>query len=70
MKNLRIEQFVKGTLIEFNDGEIWVVSNGYNAHREEVALKPYNELAKSQNISLAIAYNLEDIKAFAVTIIF
>lgn len=67
MKNLRIEQFVKGTLVEFGNGEIWQVVG--NEYVEEVLMKPYNEIALYEGIE-AYIFGLRYIETNAVTILF
>jgi len=53
-----VEDFPIGSLIHFNDGESWkVVKTGMKSN--EISAKPYNELAKNRNISLAIDFSLE-----------
>lgn len=45
----------KGEIINFKDGESWIITKDENS-RNEVMAKPYNELAKKQNVSLEISF--------------
>lgn len=57
-----------GKILVFKDGEEWIVvpssrmsTHGHPAGRaDEVMIRPSNELAKKNNISLAIAINEKD----------
>jgi len=61
-KNTKITDYAVGMLVHFKDGEVWKVvepskiSTGlFNRKRtDEISIKPYNDLAKKRNVSLAI----------------
>ena len=53
-----VEDFPGGSLIHFNDGESWKVVK-VATKWSKVSAKPYNDLAKNRNISLAIDFSLE-----------
>jgi hypothetical protein len=53
-----VEDFPGGSLIHFNDGESWKVVKAATKW-SKVSAKPYNDLAKNRNISLAIDFSLE-----------
>lgn len=53
-----VEDFPGGSLIHFNDGESWKVVKSATKW-SNISAKPYNELAKNRNISLAIDFSLE-----------
>ena len=53
-----VEDFPGGSLIHFNDGESWKVVK-VATKWSKISAKPYNELAKNRNISLAIDFSLE-----------
>ena len=68
MKNLSIQQFVSGVLVEFNDGEIWkVICN--NNYFECILMKPISNVEKYNDIE-EYEFSLGYIKTNAVTIIF
>ena len=70
MKNLSIEQFVSGTLVEFKDGEIWKVEATNSCRFVNVTMRPYNELAIENSGFSFWTFGLHYIKANAVTILF
>lgn len=53
-----VEDFPGGSLIHFNDGETWKVVKPATKW-SNISAKPYNDLAKNRNISLAIDFSLE-----------
>ena len=53
-----VEDFPGGSLIHFNDGESWKVVKTATKW-SNISAKPYNDLAKNRNISLAIDFSLE-----------
>ena len=65
-KNTKITDYAVGMLVHFKDGEVWKVvepskiSTGlFNRKRsDEISIKPYNDLAKKKNVSLAIEVDL------------
>lgn len=63
--NYKIEDFPVNTVIHFKDGEAWkVVKTGMKGQHggtqwDEISAKPYNDLAKKKNVSLAIDFSLE-----------
>jgi len=65
-KNTKITDYAVGMLVHFKDGEVWKVvepskiSTGlFNRKRtDEISIKPYNDLAKKRNVSLAIEVDL------------
>lgn len=72
--NFNIKDFPVDTIINFNDGEAWkVVKTGMkgqhnNTSWDEISAKPYNELAKKKNVSVAIDFSLEYLNANVKTI--
>lgn len=61
----KIEDFVEGSKVLFNDGEEWIVvkkgmrGSGSWKKSDEITIKPFNKLAKDKNVSLAIDVNLD-----------
>ena len=53
-----VEDFPVDSLIHFNDGESWKVVKATTKWCN-ISAKPYNDLAKNRNISLAIDFSLE-----------
>jgi hypothetical protein len=53
-----VEDFPVDSLIHFNDGESWKVIK-VATKWGNISAKPYNDLAKNRNISLAIDFSLE-----------
>lgn len=67
-KKYTVDDFLVGTKIEFKDKEVWVVVKP-NARKasDEITIKPYNDIAKKHNVSVAIDYDIvslnKDIKS-------
>jgi len=57
---METNEFLVNSFINFADGEVWVVvkNNGFG----RITAKPFNELAKTKNISLAIEFDEQFIK--------
>jgi hypothetical protein len=62
--NFSVEDFVPGTVFELEDGEQWIViekglvKRAYIREPDDITVKPYNKIAKDNNVGLAIDMSL------------
>ena len=60
-----ISNFTLGSLVHFKDGEVWIVvksgmrGSDSRLQNDEVQLRPYNQLAKKNNTSIGVDFNLD-----------
>jgi hypothetical protein len=63
--NWKIEDFPMGAIIEFKDGEDWIVVKPGMRHpsdrrkADEITAKPHNDLARKRNVSMGSDFGLE-----------